>query len=285
MGEARAIVVTGASTGIGRACVAKAAQEGAHVFAAVRKATDADSLKAEFGAAVTPLFMDVAKPEEIAAAAREVDARLDGRRLFGLVNNAGVAVPGPLPLMETSELKRQFEINLFGAHETTRAFLPLLGMDEARTGPKGRIVMMSSVGGRIGNPILGAYAASKHALEGYSQSLRRDLLLYGIDVIVVAPAAVNTPIWAKDEDLARYRGTDYDATLAKLEKIMKRLGDEGLPASAVADAVWRGLTDARPRPRVTVARNALTSDVLPRLLPERFVNRMMARMLHLQPKS
>jgi NAD(P)-dependent dehydrogenase (short-subunit alcohol dehydrogenase family) len=156
----RAVVVTGASTGIGRAAVAKAVREGAHVFASVRKEADAESLRAEFGEAVTPLLFDVADEAGVRAGAAQVAQALGNRRLFGLLNNAGIAVAGPLLHLDTDELRRQFEINVFGVHNVTRAFADLLGADKSRTGKPGRIVMISSVGGPYGSPVVGPYAAS-----------------------------------------------------------------------------------------------------------------------------
>jgi NAD(P)-dependent dehydrogenase (short-subunit alcohol dehydrogenase family) len=207
----RAVVITGASTGIGRAAVAKAVREGAHVFPSVRKQADADSLKAEFGEAVAPVIFDVADESAVRTGAAHVAQALGGRRLFGLVNNAGIAVPGPLLHLDTDELRRQFEINFFGVHNVTRAFADMLGADAQRAGKPGRIIMISSVGGQNGAPFVGPYAASKFAMEGYSQSLRRELMLYGIDVIVIGPGAIATPIWDKAEqnDLTRYSNTDY----------------------------------------------------------------------------
>src|SRR5690606_12734745 len=157
----RAVVITGASTGIGRACVAKAVASGAHVFPAVRKKADADKLKAEFGEAVTPLLFDVTDEAAVKAAARKVEKALGGRRLFGLVNNAGVAVPGPLAYLSADDLRRQMEVNFIGVHNVTQAFLPALGLDPDRNGPPGKIVMISSVGGEAALPFIGAYAASK----------------------------------------------------------------------------------------------------------------------------
>ena len=196
----RAVVVTGASTGIGRAAVARAVREGCQVFASVRKQADADSLTQEFGDAVTPLLFDVADETAVKAGAAQVAQALGDKKLFGLVNNAGIAVPGPLLYLDAEDLKRQFEINVIGVHRVTQAFAPLLGADQDRTGNPGRIVMISSVGGQNGAPFVGPYAASKFALEGYSQSLRRELMLFGIDVIVIGPGAIATPIWDKAEN-------------------------------------------------------------------------------------
>lgn len=277
----RAIVVTGASTGIGRAAVATAVREGAHVFASVRKQSDAEGLRAEFAAAVTPLLFDVADETAVRAGAGQVTQALAGQRLFGLVNNAGIAVPGPLLHLDTEELERQFKINLFGVHNVTRAFAGLLGADEGRTGAPGRIVMISSVGGQNGSPFVGPYAASKFALEGYSQSLRRELMLYGIDVIVLGPGAIATPIWDKAEqnDLKRFDNTAYAPIMSRVADYMLAQGRKGLPASDVGDLIWRVLTIDKPKTRYAILRNEFMDRTLPRLMNPRAVDRIIARRL------
>jgi NAD(P)-dependent dehydrogenase (short-subunit alcohol dehydrogenase family) len=281
----RALVVTGASTGIGRAAVAKAVASGSHVFPAVRKAAAAKSLKAEFGEAVTPLIFDVTDEAAVKAAAVKVGKALGGRRLFGLLNNAGMAVPGPLLHLTTADLRHQMEVNFTGVHIVTQAFLPLLGTDAARTGSPGRIVMISSVGGETAVPFIGAYAASKHALEGYSEALRRELILFGIDVIVIAPGAIATPIWDKvDEDeIALYRDTRYGPMLEKVRDFMLAQGRKGLPPAAVGDLVWKALSKARPKVRYRILRGEFFQITLPKFLPARLVDHAIARTLGLLP--
>jgi NAD(P)-dependent dehydrogenase (short-subunit alcohol dehydrogenase family) len=277
----RAVVITGASTGIGRAAVAKAVREDAQVFPSVRKQADADSLKAEFGDAVTPLLFDVADEAAVRAGAAQVAQALGGRKLFGLVNNAGIAVPGPLLHLDTDELRRQFEINLFGVHNVTRAFADLLGADKQRTGNPGRIVMISSVGGQNGAPFVGPYAASKFAMEGYSQSLRRELMLYGIDVIVIGPGAIATPIWDKAEqgELKRFSNTDYAPMVERVADYMLSQGKKGLPPSDVGDLIWLCLSDPAPKPRYRILRNEFMDVTLPRMLGQRAVDKIIAKRL------
>ncbi len=277
----RALVITGASTGIGRAAVAKAVREGAHVFASVRKETDAEGLRQEFGQAVTPILFDVADEPAVRAGTARVAEALGDRRLFGLVNNAGIAVPGPLLHLDTEELRRQFEINLFGVHNVTRAFADLLGADANRMGKPGRIVMVSSVGGQNGAPFVGPYASSKFALEGYSQSLRRELMLYGIDVIVVGPGAIATPIWDKAEqnDLKRFSNTPYAPMLEGVAKFMLEQGRKGLPASEVADLIWRCLTIDNPKVRYSILRRPFMDRILPKLINPRTVDKIYASRL------
>lgn len=281
----RAVVVTGASTGIGRASVASAIRAGAHVFASVRKQVDADALAAEFGALVTPLIFDVTDEAAVRAAAARVEEALAGRRLFGLVNNAGMAVPGPLLHLTTEDLRRQMEVNFIGVHIVTQAFLPLLGADAARTGPPGRIVMISSVGGEVAFPFIGAYAASKHALEGYAESLRRELMLFGVDVVVIAPGAIATPIWDKvdDDELAPYRETRYGPMLEKVRDYMLNQGRAGLPPARVGDLVWRALSGAGPKVRYRILRGEFFQMTLPKILPPRVVDKAIARTLGLLP--
>lgn len=283
----RAVVITGASTGIGRAAVAKAVGEGAHVFASVRKEADAESLRQEFGDAVSPLLFDVADEAGVRAGAAKVAEALGSRRLFGLVNNAGIAVPGPLLHLDTEDLRRQFEINVFGVHTVTRAFADLLGADPQRTGKPGRIVMISSVGGQNGSPFVGPYAASKFALEGYSQSLRRELMLYGIDVIVVGPGAIATPIWDKAEqgDLKRFVNTPYAPMLKGVADYMVTQGRQGLPASEVGALIWRCLSDPKPKTRYAILRRPFMDSTLPRLMNPRTVDRIIAKRLGFPQRS
>lgn len=283
----RAVVVTGASTGIGRAAVAKAVREGAHVFASVRKEADAQSLRTEFSEAVTPLIFDVSDEAAVRAGAANVAQALGKRRLFGLVNNAGIAVPGPLLHLDTDDLRRQFEINLFGVHNVTRAFADLLGADSERSGKPGRIVMISSVGGQNGAPFVGPYSASKFALEGYSQSLRRELMLYGIDVIVIGPGAIATPIWdkAEQEDLKRFSNTDYAPAVERVADYMLKQGKDGLPPSDVGDLIWHCLSDPKPKVRYPILRRPLMDRTLPRVLPKRMVDNIIAKRLGLTKRT
>ena len=176
------------------------------------------------------------------AAAREVRTALGGETLAGLVNNAGIAVAGPLLGLSADEFRRQLDVNVMGPVIATQAFAPLLGADPALTGPRGRIVMISSVAGKNGNPLTPAYAASKHAIEGLSESLRREMMLFGIDVIIVAPGAVKTPIWGKaDEvDVSRYQNSPYRPALEKVRQFTRHLSEIGLPPERDCRADCRG---------------------------------------------
>ena len=274
----KSVVVTGASTGIGWGTVKVLTQKGFHVFGSVRKTEDVDRLVAEFGDAVTPLKFDVTDATAVTTATKEVRESLNGETLFGLVNNAGIAVAGPLLHLPIDQYRLQLEVNLISPLVVTQAFLPLLGTDRTLKGAPGRIINISSVGGKIGSPFLGAYAASKHGLEGMSESLRRELMLYGIDVIIVAPGPIATPIWDKaaDLDLSIYDQTDYADATKKLSAYAINRGRQGYPPERVGETVWKALTAAKPRTRYAVVPKPLTNWILPSLLPKRWVDKIIA---------
>lgn len=280
----RTVVVTGASSGIGWGCVKVLIAGGFRVAGSVRKQTDADRLSHEFGANFTPLLFDVTDEAAVAAGARQVADMLAGETLAGLVNNAGIAVPGPLLYLKIDDFRHQIEINLTGQLVVTQAFLPLLGADRSRTGPPGRVVMISSVGGKNAFPFLGPYSASKFALEGLSEALRRELMLFGIDVIVVAPGAVATPIWDKADavDLTAFAGTPYFAMLEKMKNYMIANGRKGLAPERLGDAVKTALTAAKPKTRYTVTPEPI-QNLMANILPKRVLDKLIGRQLGLTP--
>lgn len=278
----RSIVITGVSTGIGHAATRLLLARGFRVFGSVRKAADATRLQAEFGACFTPLLFDVTDEAAVRAAADTVRAALDGETLAGLVNNAGVVVPGALLDLDVSDFRTQMEINVMGPVIVTKAFLPLLGANTTLNGAPGRIVMMSSVSGQFGNPLLSPYSASKFALEGLSESLRRELMLFGIDVVTIAPGPVRTSIWDKAEalDITRFAGSPYLAALTKLRGMLAQMSEKGLPPERIASLVFRALTDARPKARMVASPEPIQTFVAG-LLPRRWVDRIVARQLGL----
>ncbi|MAC89997.1 SDR family oxidoreductase [Maricaulis sp.] len=280
-------VVTGASTGIGAACAKRLVDEGWRVFAGVRKNEDGERLKAELGANLVPVTIDVTDTDSVRAAAAIVREALDGQTLKGLVNNAGIAVAGPMLELPIEEFQNQMDVNVTGIVRVTQAFGPLLGVDEGLTGGPGRIVMMSSVAGEMGAPFLGPYAASKHAVEGISKSLRRELLLYGIEVIVIGPGAVATPIWSKAEeiDTTPYENSPFYEAMTRIQGWMAKNGPDGFPPSKIADRVFRAFTDAKPRFRYAIVPKRLSNWSLPRMLPERMVNKIVANAVGLHRKN
>jgi NAD(P)-dependent dehydrogenase (short-subunit alcohol dehydrogenase family) len=282
----KSVVITGASTGIGWATAKLLLDRGFRVFGSVRKQADADRLKGEFGANFTPLLFDVTDEAAVLAAAREVRAALNGETLSGLVNNAGIAVAGPVLELAADQFRRQLEVNVIGPIISTQAFGPLLGSDPSLKGPKGRIVMISSVAGKNGNPLSAPYCASKHAIEGLSESLRRELMLFGVDVIIVAPGAVKTPIWGKaDEvDISTYRNSPFFPALQKVRSFMMQLGENGLPPEKIAEAIANALTSPSPKVRYQIAPEPMRH-LLMAVLPKRTIDKMIAKRLGLLPPA
>ena len=276
----KSVVVTGVSTGIGWGVTKVLTGQGVRVFGSVRKAADADRLKQEFGDRFVPLIFDVTDEAAVRAAAEQVRVALAGEPLMGLVNNAGVAVAGPLLHLPIADFRQQIEVNLTGVVTTTQAFAPLLNADGK--GTPGRIVNISSVGGKNGSPFMGPYNASKFALEGLSESLRRELMLFGVDVIVVAPGAVATPIWgkAKPEDIEPYRDTPFYPALQKVHAFMTAGGAAGLAPEVIGEAVAKALTTAKPKVRYTVAPNPVMTFMMANL-PRRMVDNMVGKRLGL----
>ena len=282
----KSIVVTGVSTGIGHAAAKVLIEKGFHVFGSVRKQADADKLRQEFGASFTPLVFDVTDEAAIRAAAAEVRTALKGETLAGLVNNAGIAVSGPLLEIDPADFRTQMEVNLTGPLLVTQAFAPLLGADRSLKGPPGRIVNISSVGGIRAMPFIGPYAASKFALEGFSESLRRELMLFGIDVIVIGPGPVKTAIWDKAEeiDIARSGNSPWLPILEKFQKVFIDQGREGLPAETLGNLIHRALTTPKPKVRYAAVKGRLAEKILMAVASKRTLDRMIAKMLGLTPK-
>lgn len=282
----QSVVITGASTGIGWATAKLLLARGFRVFGSVRKQADADRLKAEFGGNFAPLLFDVTNETAVLAAAREVRAALNGETLSGLVNNAGIGVGGAVLELSADEFRRQLDVNVIGPIIAVQAFGPLLGSDPSLKGPKGRIVMISSVAGRSGNPLASAYSASKYAIEGISESLRREMMLFGIDVIIVAPGAVKTPIWSKTDkvDLTAYRNSPYAPALEKVGKFTQHLSKIGLPPEKIAEVIAEALTSAHPNVRYQITPDPMRH-LITAILPKRMVDKIIAKRLGLMPPA
>jgi NAD(P)-dependent dehydrogenase (short-subunit alcohol dehydrogenase family) len=273
-----AVLVTGASSGIGEACARRLTSAGFRVFAGVRKPQDGERLRADIPA-VTPVILDVVDADSIARAAGEVSDAVGARGLAGLVNNAGIAVPAPLEYQPIDDFRRQIEVNLIGQVAVTQAFIPLL-----RTA-RGRIVNVSSIGGRVAVPLLGAYAASKFALEGFSDVLRRELRPWGIRVAVMEPGTIATPIWdkgiASGDELNATMPAEAQQAYGKLIAFVREASvagaRDGLPPDAVAKDVEHALTARKPRTRYLVGREAKSRGILARLVPDRMLDAAIAR--------
>ncbi len=279
----RSVVITGASTGIGETTAKHLAAQGFKVYGSVRKPEDGARLKQEIGGNFEPLIFDVTDEAAIKVAAAKVRADLNGRTLDGLVNNAGIAVPGPFLETSLDKWRKQFETNVVGLVAATQAFAPLLGADLSLKGEPGRIVMISSVAGKRGNPFAAPYSASKHAVEGLSESLRREMLLFGIDVVVIGPGPIKTPIWGKGAapDFSKLGNSPYAKPLEAAYHFMQHLGANGLPPEDVAKLIHHALTGANVKTRYTITPGWFTRAIF-NLLPARMSDRIVARRLKIE---
>lgn len=270
----KTVVITGASTGIGRSTAEHLAKAGWQVFAGIRKEKDGAALIAADDR-IKPILLDVTNAEHVDAAVETVRAALAGQKLGGLVNNAGIANMGPLAIQPLDQFQAHFEVNVFGLLRATQAFAPLLGMDESLSGKSGRIVNITSVGGRLASPFLGAYTATKHAVESMTDSLRRELVIFGIDAIAVGPGAVKTPIWDKAEQSNSanpYSNSPWSEPIEKFSETMLEGGRTGLDPEVIARTIEAALTEAKPKARYAPVPNKLTNFTLPMLLPKRTVD-------------
>lgn len=275
--QANAVLITGAGKGIGRACVLRLARR-FRVYAGVRNDADGESLRAEAGANVVPVRIEVTDQSSIDAAAHRV--RADGQRLIGLVNNAGIAVAGPLEFVPLAELRRQLEVNVIGQVAMAQAMLPLLR--ETR----GRIVNIGSIAGKSALPMTGPYAASKFALEAITDSMRVELLPAGVDVIIIEPGVIATPIWqtsikAADKVMKELPPQAFEYYGSIIERVKARaLGNDlkGLHPDVVARVVEHALTSGKPKTRYMIGRDAKLRALM-RHLPDRWRDRIIARQL------
>lgn len=209
---------------------------------------------------------------------RQVEAWLAGAGLAALVNNAGIASPsGPLLLQPLAEMRSMFEVNLFGLLAVTQAFAPLLGARHGHTGPAGRLINISSVSGRVATPLSGCYAASKHALEAVSDALRVELGIYGIEVVLIEPGPIRTPIWNKARPDPRYIGSDYQAAMQALHEMIALNAQQGAPVATVSQALLRAIEAPRPKPRYPLH----PMWWLAAILPSRWLDRLLARRMGL----
>jgi NAD(P)-dependent dehydrogenase (short-subunit alcohol dehydrogenase family) len=276
-GSRGVVLVTGSSTGIGRACVLHLDGLGFTVLAGVRKAEDGDALRAAASGRLEPVILDVTNEADIAAAADRV-AR-EGGGLAGLVNNAGVGMGGPIELIPIDDFRRQIEVNLIGQVAVTQALLPAIRR------ARGRVVFLSSIGGLVANPYMSAYHASKFGIEAVGDALRQELRPFGIHVSIVEPGSVATPIWEKGRGTAeavRARLTPeqealYGARVERMADVVREVGERGVAPEKVAKVIAHALTARRPRTRYLVGADARAMVILRRLLPDRLGDRLVSR--------
>lgn len=277
----RSVLVTGASTGIGRATALRLDADGWKVFAGVRKEADAENLRAAASPRLAPVILDVTDPEQIAAAASRIEEESDDG-LDGLVNNAGVAVPGPLETVPLDDLRHQLEVNLIAYVAVTQAMLPQIRRAE------GRIVFLASIGGRIAFPFGGPYHASKFATEAIGDVFRQELRPWGIEVAIIEPGSIDTPIWGRGQDKAAeieakspQTNLLYGAAIAKFRKVIEDTAERGIPPEKVAKAIAHALESKRPKTRYLVGLDAKVQARIQPFIPTRLFDKIVARQLNL----
>jgi NAD(P)-dependent dehydrogenase (short-subunit alcohol dehydrogenase family) len=281
----KSIVITGVSTGIGYGAAKGFIRKGYQVFGSVRKKEDADRLKKEFGDNFIPLIFDITDHTAIAQAAKFVKENLGNSGLAGLINNAGAAEGAPIMHMTIDSFRNHLEVLLIGHLVVIQEFLPLLGAQKDYPYMPGKIINITSTNGKVAVPFLAGYVAAKHTFDGFSNTLRMELLIYGIDVIIVAPGRVKTAIWDKTpkENAEKFRNTDYYRPAKKLNDFLKEsLPIEALEIDEVCKKVIKIFELKRPRTRYAIVRNKFKSCILPRILPVRMSDKVIARFLGLQ---
>lgn len=266
-----AVLTTGASKGIGFAAARYLADRGYRSLGTVRTEEDAALLHE---AGIEPVLMDVTDSASVARAAGEVERMLAGEPLRALVNNAGILAAGPIELADLQDARAVFDVNFFGALEVTQRFLPMLRAS------RGRVINMSSLSGRFAFPFVGVYAATKHALEAASEALRRELIHTGVDVILIEPGSIQTPIWDNLEalDMRRFQDTEYERLMPVVRELAVRGGRSGLPVEHVSRAVYRAVSARRPPARIPVVESR-PRWFLQRLVPARAWDRLIGRLL------
>ena len=272
------IVITGVSTGIGRDALRLLHKKGYHIFGSVRKETDAKKLSETYPERFTPLLFDVQDQNAVTKATKAVFETCDS--LHALINNAGIAVPGPLQYMPEEDFERQLDINLKAVRRITNLFLPLLGAAPNFKKTAGRIINISSISGLFNSPFNGAYSISKHALESMTDVYRRELRRYGIKVIAIEPGPIKTDIWQKNlNSMDKYTHTDYNDVLQKADMMIEKAETSALPVSRISNLILKCLTKRNPKTRYIVHKKKLLFKLLAFYLPDKLVDWFIHRTL------
>jgi NAD(P)-dependent dehydrogenase (short-subunit alcohol dehydrogenase family) len=272
----KTVVITGVSTGFGYAAAKELIARGYRVFGSVRKAADGQRVQQELGAQFTPLLFDVTDHAALPAAVEQVKAAVGENGLWGLINNAGIAHCAPLAHLPISEFRQVFEINVVGVLAVTQAFLPLLGGRNNCPHPPGRIINMGSISGAVTFPLVATYSVSKFGLEALTDGMRREFSRYGIEVSIIEPGAIKTPIWEKGSNSARdkrYDDTDFAQAMAESENVFAREVDKAKPISVVIDAIVHALEAKQPKPRYPLVALFKLSKFLPTRLFDTLINK------------
>ena len=281
------IVITGVSSGIGFASAKILCNAGYKVYGSVRNEEDAYKVANRLGKNYEPLIFDVTDPKGILSAADQVKESLDQKEnIVALINNSGVAMGGPVSLIKTEVFRKQFDINFFGLIDVTKAFLTMLGASK-KSQEQGKIINISSVSGRRANPFVAPYSASKFAVEAFSDSLRRELLIYGVDVILIEPGPIKTAIWEKVPDIENneFIGTDYESSLKIFYNMFIRMGKKGWSADIIGNLIKKIIQNPKPKTRYVVTPNRFTNFTLSGILSDRMMDKINGKNLELLKKQ
>jgi len=280
------VVITGSSTGIGYQISKTLIANGYRVFGSVRNNKDATRVSSELGSNFVPLLFDVTNEDAVKASVKQVGDLLENQTLAGLINNAGIAVFGAVQNLTAEEFKYQFDVNLLGVFHCTQAYMDLLGADKSRNGEPGKIINISSVSGELGMPFMAAYNMSKFGLEGFSESLRRELMLFGIDVVVVAPGPVKTPIWTKVDKIGmikRYDNSAFRKVFSKMLHFTDVLEKTAVSPEVIAARVMSILAKKNTKTRYRIDAQRFQNMLLT-MLPRRMADKMIAKQMGLIKK-
>ena len=273
------IVTTGVSSGIGRASLDLLHEKGYHIFGSVRNQADADKLSKIYPDRFTPLLFDVQNHDEVVRASKVVFEHCE--TLAGLINNAGIAIPGPLEHLSEKQFEKQLDVNVKSIRRITNLFLPLLGAKLNASKPPGRIINISSVSGLFNSPYNGAYSISKHALESMTDIYRRELRRYGIKVIAIEPGPIKTEIWKKNlNKMDEFKDSDYYEVLQKADKIIENAKRNALPVENVSRLVAKCLTVSRPKTRYIVHKNKFAFRLMAYYLPDKITDWLVHKTLN-----
>lgn len=277
----KAIVITGVSSGIGLAA-AEYLSKSFYVFGSVRSQADADRLSLQIPQNFEPLIFDVTDENAIITAAKYVTTKLNNQGLYALVNNAGIAVPGPLMNLKSEDYNRQMDINVKGVMMVTNAFLPLLGASLKSKYEPGRIINISSVSGLFNSPFNGMYCVSKHAVESMTEVYRRELIYYGIKVVSIQPGPIKTPIWDKAREIdfsEKFKDSDLTMILDKAQKMIDASEAKAMPVETMAKVINKAITSQNPKLNYLVYPNPWIFKVISKLIPTKMMDKILYKNL------
>jgi NAD(P)-dependent dehydrogenase (short-subunit alcohol dehydrogenase family) len=275
----KSIVITGTSTGIGYASSKLFIENGYRVFGSVRNEADADKVSSELGSNFVPLIFDVTDEAAVKNSVKIVEDQIGDQKLSGLINNAGLGVIGTIQSLSAEQFKYQFDVNVLGVFHCCQAYLDLLGADKNRKGDPGKIINISSISGEIGMPFMSAYNMSKFGLEGFSEGIRRELLMYGIDVVVIAPGPVKTPIWKKinqKDEVRKYDNSDFRVSVSRAMKMTEKMEQAGCEPSVIAERALSIIKNTKNKTRYRIDPTRMQNIML-QMFPKRMADRMIAK--------